>query len=299
MIAIVTGAFGFAGANLVEHLLSKNYKVYAVGRKSSSHNDRFDGASQDKLVKVFLEMEEYDKLPSCIPEKADFFFHLAWGGARDDYESQMKNVDGALKAIDAAAEISHDIRFVGIGSQAEYGIKSDCELITEDLSLDPINSYGACKAAAYYLLKNRARLLGIDFIWGRIFSLIGKYEPAGRMFPDLVSKLSKGVEVKLSSCEQYWDYLDASDAAAAILALAERGIDGEAYNIANGSFRPLEDYVLEAAEVIGRDHKLITFGQKATPFISLRPSVEKIAADTGWKPYVSFETTVRNMIRNN
>ena len=36
--AIVTGAFGFAGANLVEHLLLNEYKVYAVGRKSSSHN---------------------------------------------------------------------------------------------------------------------------------------------------------------------------------------------------------------------------------------------------------------------
>ena len=152
-IAIVTGAFGFAGANLVEHLLQNEYKVYAVGRKkpTATHNDRFSDIKEDRLARVFLEMEEYDKLPEFIPEKADIFFHLAWGGGRDEFEAQMKDVSGALKAMESAAKISPDIRFVGIGSQAEYGIKSDAELITEDMSLEPFTAYGSCKAAAFYL----------------------------------------------------------------------------------------------------------------------------------------------------
>lgn len=283
--AIVTGAFGFAGANLVEHLLQNEYKVYAVGRKSSSHNDRFISAPSDRLIPVFLEMEEYGRLSDEISEKADIFFHLAWGGGRDDRDAQAKNVDGAVAALEAAARINPAIRFVGIGSQAEYGIKSDAELITEDMPLEPINAYGDCKKEAYYLLKKRAKELGIDFIWGRIFSLIGKYEPAGRMFPDLVNKLSKGEKISLSSCEQYWDYLDAVDCAEAILALGEKGKAGESYNIANGDFKPLKDYVLEAASIVGADSSLISFGKKAEPFISLRPSVSKIQADTGWKAH--------------
>ena len=301
-IAIVTGAYGFAGANLVEHLLSKDYKVYAVGRRKSLHNERFQDAPADRLIKVFLEMEEYDKLPEDIGEKADFFFHLAWGGGREDFETQMKNVDGALKAIEAAAKISGDIRFVGIGSQAEYGIKSDHDLITEDMRLEPFSSYGACKAAAFYLLRNRANQLGIDFIWGRIFSLIGKYESSGRMIPDLIAKLSRGEQMGLSSCEQYWDYLDAADAAAAIEALGNRGVAGEDYNIAHGDFRPLKDYVMEVADIIanekGREdtHKLITFGDKASPFVSLRPSAEKIKRDTGWAPEVAFENTIMKYV---
>ena len=298
-IAIVTGAYGFAGANLVEHLLSKDYKVYAVGRKNSFHNDRFQNAPADKLIRVFLEMEEYDKLPDEIGEKADFFFHLAWGGGREDFETQLKNVDGALKAIEAAAKISKDIRFVGIGSQAEYGIKSDYDLITEDMRLEPFSAYGSCKAAAFYLLRNRAEQLGIDFIWGRIFSLIGKYEAPGRMIPDLIKRLSGGEKIKLSSCEQYWDYLDAADAAAAIEALGIRGVAGEEYNIAHGDFKPLKDYVLEVVDIIAGQNdredvlKLITFGDKASPFISLKPSAEKIKRDTGWTPKVSFKDTIK------
>lgn len=292
-IAIVTGAYGFAGANLVEHLLQNEYKVYAVGRKASSHNDRFDGVSSDKLVPVYLEMEEYDQLDKEIPEKADIFFHLAWGGGRDDNDAQKQNVEGARMAFEAAVRINPSIRFVGIGSQAEYGIKSDEVLIEEDASLEPFNAYGRCKRDAFYLLKNRASELGIDFIWGRIFSLVGKYEPSGRMFPDLVNKLSNGEKISLSSCEQCWDYLDAEDAADAIIALGEKGVAGESYNIANGDFKPLKDYVLEAAKIVGADPSLITFGEKANPFISLRPSVEKIQRDTGWKAQRNIEDSIR------
>lgn len=306
-IAIVTGAFGFAGANLVEHLLQNEYKVYAVGRKkpTAAHNNRFAGTNPDRLVRVFLEMEEYDRLPDYIPEKADVFFHLAWGGGRDDFDAQLKDVDGALKAIDSAARINPAIRFVGIGSQAEYGIKSDAELITEDVSLEPFTAYGSCKAAAFYLLKSRAMALNIDFIWGRIFSLIGRYEPEGRMFPDLVRRLYNGEKISLSSCEQYWDYLDAGDCADAIIALGEKGRAGEAYNLANGNFKPLKDYVLEAAGIVedlkktGNEHTyesleaLISFGNKAEPFVSLRPSVDKICRDTGWSACRTLQDSIR------
>lgn len=308
--AIVTGAFGFAGANLVEHLLDKGYKVYAVGRMDSLHNDRFikSGYASERLVTVFVDMDGYDRLPEQIPqdEKVDCFFHLAWGGARDDFDAQMKNVNGALKAMDAAIALasgndanqeqsgspSIPLRFLGIGSQAEYGIKSDAELITEDMALQPFTSYGSCKAAAFYLMKRKAELAGLDFMWGRIFSLIGKYEPAGRMLPDLVDKLKKRQPAKLSSCEQYWDYLDAGDAAEAMIAICEKGKSGSIYNIANGDFRPLKDYVLEAARILGTDEGLISFGSKAEPFVSLRPSVLQLREDTGWQPKASFSDSI-------
>lgn len=299
--AVVTGAFGFAGANLVECLLENGYYVYAVGRRkptseaglSSTHNDRFK--ESDNLRKIYLEMEEYDHISEYVSDdsccRPDFFFHLAWGGGRDDFEAQHKNVEGALKAICSAKDMGCR-RFVGIGSQAEYGVKGIDTVITEDLPLEPFSAYGACKAAVYYLLKNRAASLGIEFIWGRIFSLIGKYEPSGRMLPDLVAKLKVGEQVSLSSCRQYWDYLDASDAARAILLLAEKGRSGEAYNIAHGGYRPLKEYVREAAELIGTDPSLINFGKEAEPFVSLKPSVSKIKTDTGWEPVKSFKDSI-------
>lgn len=304
-IAIVTGAFGFAGANLTEHLLDYGYKVYAIGRKNSSHNDRF--AESESLRKVLIDMEDYDKICGYIDEddirsaEAIALFHLSWGGQRDDFDAQRRNIDGSLRLLDSARDIKEkclksknmdvSIRVVGIGSQAEYGVKSG--LITEDLSLEPFSAYGSCKAAAYYLMESKARILGIDFIWGRIFSLIGKYEPEGRMLPDVVRKLAAGEKVSLSSCEQFWDYLDAGDAADAIIALFEKGVTGEVYNIANGDYDRLKNFVVRAAKCVGADESLISYGNRANPFVSLEVSGEKIKKDTGWEPKVSFEESIK------
>ena len=304
-IAIVTGAFGFAGANLTEHLLDYGYKVYAIGRKGSAHNERFE--ESESLRKVLIDMEDYDKICGYIDEddirsaEAIALFHLSWGGQRDDFDTQRRNIDGSLRLLDSARDIKEkclksknmdvSIRAVGIGSQAEYGVKSG--LITEDLSLEPFSAYGSCKAAAYYLMESKARILGIDFIWGRIFSLIGKYEPEGRMLPDVVRKLAAGEKVSLSSCEQFWDYLDAGDAADAIIALFEKGVTGEVYNIANGDYDRLKNFVVRAAKCVGADESLISYGNRANPFVSLEVSGEKIKKDTGWEPKVNFEESIK------
>lgn len=304
-IAIVTGAFGFAGANLTEHLLDYGYKVYAIGRKGSAHNERFE--ESESLRKVLIDMEDYDKICGYIDEddirsaEAIALFHLSWGGQRDDFDAQRRNIDGSLRLLDSARDIKEkclksknmdvSIRVVGIGSQAEYGVKSG--LITEDLSLEPFSAYGSCKAAAYYLMESKARILGIDFIWGRIFSLIGNYEPEGRMLPDVVRKLAAGEKVSLSSCEQFWDYLDAGDAADAIIALFEKGVTGEVYNIANGDYDRLKNFVVRAAKCVGADESLISYGNRANPFVSLEVSGEKIKKDTGWEPKVSFEESIK------
>ena len=304
-IAIVTGAFGFAGANLTEHLLDYGYKVYAIGRKGSAHNERFE--ESESLRKVLIDMEDYDKICGYIDEddirsaEAIALFHLSWGGQRDDFGTQRRNIDGSLLLLDSARSIKEkclksknmdvSVRVVGIGSQAEYGVKSG--LITEDLSLEPFSAYGSCKAAAYYLMESKARILGIEFIWGRIFSLIGKYEPEGRMLPDVVRKLAAGEKVSLSSCEQFWDYLDAGDAADAIIALFEKGVAGEVYNIANGDYDRLKNFVVRAAKCVGADESLISYGNRANPFVSLEVSGEKIKKDTGWEPKVSFEESIK------
>ena len=112
------------------------------------------------------------------------------------------------------------------------------------------------------------------------------------MLPDIARKLAQGEPVNLSSCEQYWDYLDAGDAADAIIALFEKGRSGEAYNIANGAYDRLKSFVVRTAKCVGADESLINYGGRADPFVSLAVSCDKIKKDTGWEPKVSFEESV-------
>ncbi len=236
--AVVTGAAGFAGIHLTEHLLKKGYTVLAVLRPCSKHNERIADLKvrfeKEQLQSLLIDRDQEklsDKL-SGFGESFEFFFDLAWGGGREDLKAQLANVLRTQDAV-AAAEKLHCRRFIGIGSQAEYGLHT--ERITEESLTEPFSAYGAAKLAACHLSRIAATQEGLEWVWGRIFSLTGKYEPAGRMLPDLYGKFLSGGEAKLSSCEQYWDYPDAGDCAEALIALAERGRSGEIYNIASGA----------------------------------------------------------------
>ena len=280
---IITGAAGFLGCNLVERLMQEeDVYVYAVVRPNSPHNARLTVSGQCTLISA--DLAEYARLDKLIGEPCDVFFHLAWQGARDNFSVQYSNIAHTLGALEAAARLRCR-RFVCTGSQAEYGQQK--ALMTEETCPHPGDAYGAAKIAACALSRVRAAELGIEWIWGRVFSLYGKYEQGGNMLPALAKSLKEGKSFALSSTgAQNWDYLYAADAADALLALAERGCADEIYNIAHGSYRPLHDFIEEAHRIIAPNAS-ISYGKSAGSFF-LQPSVEKIQRDTGWKPTTDF-----------
>ncbi|EKX97065.1 NAD dependent epimerase/dehydratase family protein [Selenomonas sp. oral taxon 138 str. F0429] len=286
---IVTGAAGFLGMNLVERLLrEEDAHIYAVVRPNSPHNVRL--AVPERLTLVSADLSEYARLDEMIDEACDVFFHLAWQGGRYDFAAQYGNVADTLGALEAAARLGCR-RFIVTGSQAEYGAQT--VLITEETCPHPVCAYGAAKLAACVLSQRRAADLGIAWVWGRVFSLYGKYEQAGRMLPALVNSLRLEQPFALSSSgAQNWDYLYAADAADALLALAERGRAGEIYNIAHGGYRPLRDFIEAARQTIA-PYCDVAYGAANAEVFSLQPSVEKICRDAGWRPVTDFVDGLR------
>ena len=286
---IVTGAAGFLGCNLTERLMQEeDAHIYAVVRLNSPHNARL--APSERLTIVPADLSEYARLDEMIDEACDVFFHLAWQGGRYDFAAQYGNIADTLGALEAAGRLGCR-RFICTGSQAEYGRQT--ALITEETCSHPTDAYGAAKLAACALSRQRAADLGIEWIWARVFSLYGTYEPEGRMLPALVAALRAGRPFALSSSgAQNWDYLYAADGADAVLALAKRGRAGEIYNIAHGGYRPLRDYIEEARAVIAPQCD-VTYGAADADVFSLQPSVEKICRDTGWRPMMDFVDGLR------
>ena len=286
---IITGAAGFLGMNLVERLLrEENVHIYAVVRPNSPHNARL--IESERLTLVPADLSEYGHLGERIAEPCDAFFHLAWQGGRYDFVAQYGNIADTLAALEAAVRLGCR-RFIATGSQAEYGPQT--ALITEETCPHPTDAYGAAKLAACALSRQRAADLGIEWIWARVFSLYGTYEPEGRMLPALVNSLRLEQPFALSSSgAQNWDYLYAADAADALLALAERGRAGEIYNIAHGGYRPLR-YFIEAARQTIAPHCDVAYGAADADVFSLQPSVEKLCRDTGWRPVTDFVDGLR------
>ena len=291
MRVIVTGAAGFLGYNLTKALSDRGDRVFALVYPGSMHNELLKGMPNVEMIEVDL-MGDFS-LPDKVKD-ADVTFHLAWAGKRNDFESQKKNVDAAIKLIKELKRLNCK-RIITTGSQAEYGATREIE--TEDLTPNPFCAYGAAKVATLYLSRKLASDLDLDWIWARIFSLYGVQEPENRMLPALLKALKEDKEFALSSCNQNWDYLDARDAANALIALVERGKSGEIYNVAAGDYRPLKEYVKIMEDITGT-HGKVSYGEDPNPYVSLSPDISKLKADTDWKPCITFEQGVRDSLSN-
>ena len=279
---VVTGAAGFAGCNLTEKLIENGYTVYAILRPGSEHNKRLKPLTENEKLKcIELDISNIARLPEFLaPGRADTFFHLAWTGGRDDFDAQYDNIGNTIDTLEAAAALNCT-RFICTGSQAEYGITHKIQ--TEELAPNPFSAYGAAKTAAMYLTKRRAEQLGLEWIWGRIFSLYGKYEPEHTLVRYICNSIKNKEEPHVTADLQNWDYLDAGDCAEALIALGEYGKSGEIYNIARGDYRPLREYIEKLA-----GDAVVHYDKTAEAIVSLQPSIDKIKSDTGWSPKISF-----------
>ena len=173
---IVTGATSMIGEALIEECLKHGISVCAVIRKDTARKDRLPEDPHLELVECSLE--ELAALPEKVTGSFDTFYHIAWGytGAARNKSTrlQSKNIDYTLDAVEAAAKLGCK-RFIGAGSQAEYG-PLDREMIGPDAPEHPTTPYGVSKLAAGRLSKLLCKELGIEWIWPRIFSVYGIYD---------------------------------------------------------------------------------------------------------------------------
>lgn len=294
---IVTGATSFIGVHLVERLIAQGYYIIAIIRPDSIHRNRISVNKNMDIIE--LEMGDYARIPDIVSE-AEAFFHLAWDGVRspkrDDASVQKRNYECSVTAINVASKLKCK-RFIGIGSQAEYGEMDG--IITETYPCMPVTEYGKAKFKTYTELSKFADSAGIDFVWARIFSLYGQYDDPGTLIMSCIVKMQKNERVKLTACTQKWDYLYVGDAVNALVLLIEKPDVEGIYNIASGEHRVLKDYVEEIKALLHSD-SILEYG--AIPYVATRvtgfePNVEKLRK-LGWKPLISFSDGINTLCKN-
>lgn len=294
---IVTGATSFIGAHLTESLIRRGYYVYAIIRPNSRNRFRLSAVSNLDIVE--LDMGEYANIPFFVKE-ADYFYHLAWDGVRspkrDNVMIQQKNYECSVTTFNVANELKCK-RFIGIGSQAEYGkMKGD---VTETYPCMPVTEYGKAKLKTYTKLSGLAERCGMEFVWTRIFSLYGEYDDQGTLIMSCIEKMKNNENVPLTACTQKWDYLHVEDAVNALILLIEKqGVAG-IYNIASGENRELKCYV-EELKILLNSNSILEYG--AIPYnsrrvVSFEPVVERLR-NIGWKPMISFSEGINTLIKN-
>ena len=284
---IVTGATGAVGSAVVRRAIANGKDVTCIVHKGSKRINILP--QSDSVHIVECDLQDYKTL--SLNDKYDAFIHLSWektfGASRDDAEVQARNIQYTLDAVQLAHRCGCSV-FVGAGSQAEYGVQGVD--LTPDLFVKPESGYGIAKYAAGKLSAMLCKCLGMRQNWVRILSVYGPNDGENSLISYLIREFKAGNSPQLTKCEQMWDYLYADDAADAILAVTEKGMDGKAYPLGSGCGRRLSAYVEDIKSVINPAIKIQYGAKEYYPHqpMHMVADIRDLSLETGWRPTVNF-----------
>lgn len=296
--ALITGADGFIGRNLVDVLLEDNIELYAIVHPDHNIYEG-DKTGNEKLHIKCLDLNEVLNHIKEFPTDIDVMYHFAWMGVkpelRNNLDIQMKNISMSLDCMKLAAAIGiKKVIFPGSTSEYLYYGKP----INKNAVPSPNNAYGAVKIALRYLCSEFAIRNHMEFVYTIITGIYAADRRDNNVISYTINKLLRREKPSLTKLEQLWDYVYIDDVTAALAAIGKHGKDGAVYGIGHGDNWQLINYI----QII---HRLIDsslpLGIGEVPYKSEKiPSscidLTDLERDTGFKPQIEFQEGIARVI---
>lgn len=287
--AIVTGANGFIGSSIVQALLKKSYRIYAIDH---SFNKLHIKKTQDlKFIECNL-IDEYKVIADKIQEDIDVIYHLAWAGTsgamRSDVGVQLNNVRMACNCVEIA-KIVNAKRIIYASSINE--VETYEYLMSNNIKPSTGYIYGAGKLTAHLMAETHAYQNNIDFIPVLITNIYGAGENSARLINTSIRKLLKKEFCSFTEGKQIYDFIYIDDAINSIIAIAEKGTAFNCYYIGSGKPKPLREYLLEMRDIISPGVE-IGLGEieYCGAFVNYSQfELDKVKRDTGYSNEITFK----------
>lgn len=284
MKVLVTGAAGFIGSHAVRALLDRGHPVRAVVRPGGDAARIADRAGAVETAACDLWSAPASELERLCAG-CETVLHAAWYAVPGLYLAARENLDcaaGSLRLLEAAAAAGVR-RAVFVGSCFEYDF--DAGYLDEESAVGPGSLYAASKLAVRYQGEQRAKLLGVEFAWARLFYQYGPHEDARRLVPAVIRALLQGQPVDVTRGLQVRDFLHVADVGAALAEIAAGGLAG-VVNVGSGDPVTVRR-VVETLETLVGARGLVRFGARPDnptdpPFVCA--NIQKLRAGTGWTP---------------
>ena len=278
MRVLITGPSGFIGTHCLRRLLAEDIEIHAVNRTGV-------GVGNGRVAWYAADMRDAGAAIALIHRiRPTHLLHCAWMATPKVYADSPQNLEwlSSGSAMLSAFGAAGGVRFVGIGSSAEYD-PTDSPCLEDETPIRPASIYGKCKAAFWLAAQAASQVYGFSAAWGRLFLPYGPGDPAQRLIPHLLVSLAAGRTVQMTQGAQQRDFIYAPDAADLIVRIVLSSEAG-AFNVATGRGTAVRSIAEYLASRYGCPD-LLQFG--AVENVRAEPSVligdmTKVSRRLGW-----------------
>jgi GDP-4-dehydro-6-deoxy-D-mannose reductase len=240
---LVTGAAGFAGRHLLEHLLeSGEGALHALVRPDNDCDGLPAGVPLHSID--LQDREPVERLLGQLrPGRIYHLAALASAGAarKDPLGTLTNNITAQINLLEAARSQGLAPRILVVSSGDVYGVVEPGELpIDERCELRPLNHYSVSKATQDLLGYQYWRAYGLPVVRVRPFNHSGPGQDSRFVIPDFarqIARLEAGLQpplLKVGNLSAERDFSDVRDIVRGYRLALERGEPGEVYNLGSG-----------------------------------------------------------------
>lgn len=254
---LITGAAGFIGSNLLEHLLKLNQRVIGLDNFATGYQRNLDEVrslvSAEQWARFQFIEGDIRNLEDCARacEGVDYVLHQAALGSvprslNDPITTNAANITGFLNMLVAARD-ARVKSFTYAASSSTYGDHPALPKVEENIG-KPLSPYAVTKYVNELYAEVFARSYGFKAIGLRYFNVFGKrQDPDGAyaaVIPKWTAAMVRGEDVFINGdgdTSRDFCFIENAVQANLLAATAEDSAKNEVYNVAVGDRTTLND----------------------------------------------------------
>jgi len=299
MKILVTGGAGFIGSCFVRLAVQNpSYQIVNIDALTYAGNLENLTPVADKPNYTFIKSDLCDlestrrlfdetKPEAVVHFAAESHVDRSIFAPQPVFETNLRGSFNLLESMRA----SRVRRFIHVSTDEVYGSLEPPLEADENFPLQPSSPYSAAKAGSDLMALAYFKTYKLPVIVTRASNNYGPYHFPEKLIPLMISNALEGKRLPVyGDGMQIRDWLYVEDHCRAILALLEKGRDGEIYNIGGNRSLPNKTVVEQILAITGKPASLIEY-------VTDRPghdrryalSSEKLTKETSWKPQMDFE----------
>lgn len=298
---LITGAAGFLGSSLANHLAREGHQVRGLDDLSTGdpqalapdvHFTRGDVSDRPKLWTLLQEVDVVYHLAARVSVPESILYPR-------DYNNV--NVGGTVALMEAMRDVGVR-RVVLASSGAVYGDLAD-QPLKESTTPAPRSPYAVSKLSAEYYVRTIGGLWGIETVSLRIFNAYGPGQHLPASHPPVVPHFLKqalrgGSLVVHGDGNQTRDYVFVDDVVSAMVAAATApNINGLTINIGSGKETSLRELVKAVQNVTGNETEVLYNSKTSSGVSRLCADLSLAKEKLGYHPSIKLEDGLRLTIK--